>query len=94
MAVGHPKDVVGLPDEVGREGLTAEGGQVNPQFLKRPHGVFAGRLPLAGAQAGRHDPIAAFGNMPEDAFSHRAAADISGADKQDGLHVRVKGGEH
>jgi hypothetical protein len=91
VAVGHAKDVIGMLDEFGGELAAALPGDVNAQFRDRLHGEGAGRLAGAGADARGDDlnvPPSAR-EMPEDAFSHGAAANISGADKKDGFHDSV-----
>ena len=84
----HAENVVRLRDQLGRELAAALPRDVNAQFLHRLHRKRARRLALARPDARGHDldvppPL---GDMAENAFRHGAAANISGADKQDGFH--------
>jgi len=88
VAVGHADDVIRRLNQVGRQHAAADVRNVYAQFLDRLNRERAGRLTVGRAQPGRHglEVILAGHRPPKKAFSHRAAADVSGADKKNGLH--------
>ena len=91
MAVGHPENIIGLLHEFGGQHATALTGNIDAQLFHGANGMRAGRLSVDGAHAGRKDAqiASALDGVAKQAFSHGAAADISGANEKDGLHSRV-----
>ena len=83
MAVGHAENIIRLLHQFPCQHAAARVGNVYAQFAQGPHRMDAGRLALQGADAGRNglEILAAPGGMLKETFGHRAAADISGANK-------------
>ena len=92
MTLRHADDHVGLGGQFGGQHLAALGGDIDPQILHGPHGVFRWRLAVLCAYTSRfHGEIGVIflDQITKQALSHRAAADVSGADEQDGMaHTR------
>ena len=95
VAVGHAEDIVSLVDEIGGEHPAALFGDVDAKFLEGADREFAGREAIDSADAGGEDAELGvpFRCMPEEALRHGAAANISRANEQDGLHF-LKNFEH
>ena len=89
VAVGHAEDVIGLLHQLRREHAAALAGDVDARVPSPPAPRArwaAGRPSRPGrptARGNRRGPATAWRKMP---FGHRAAADIAGANEQDGLH--------
>ena len=83
MAVGHAENIIRLLHQMRGEHAAARVGNIYAQFAQGPHGVDAGRLPFHRAEAGRKNPeiLAAPGGVLKESFGHRAAANITGANK-------------
>jgi hypothetical protein len=86
--MSHPKDVIGLLDELAREHSAALAGNIDLQFAQSAHRVSAGRLAVNCADPGRKDAEVAFASnsMTEQALGHGAATNVTSADEQNGLH--------
>ncbi len=83
MAVGHHEDVIGFADEVDGQGLAAELADVDIDFARDVDGVGAGGLTGQGADTSGfdRDVVAILDQIDKKPFSHRAATDISCANK-------------
>ena len=83
MVVRHPKYIIRLLHQFVRQHAAARAGDVNPQLPQRPDGVDARRLPINGPDPGGQNPIilALPDGVLEKSSGHRAAANISGANK-------------
>ena len=88
MAVGHAEDIIRLPHQVRGQHPAAQSRDIDPQLLGGLHRVGARRRALDRAQARRHHAVlsASLGGLAENAFGHRAAAHVSGANEKDRLH--------
>jgi hypothetical protein len=91
MAVGHAENIIGLLHQFSRQHPAALFGNINSEVSQRAYRMGAGRLAIDCANTRRNHTVivSSFDGMTEKAFSHGAAADVSGADKKDGLHSRV-----
>jgi len=93
MAVGHAEDVFGLGNHFRGEMAAAVIADIDAELTQGAHRVVAGGLAVHRANAGRCDldvPAPAH-RVPEQPFSHGAAANISRADEQNCLHARMSG---
>ena len=92
VTLRHADDHVGLGGQFGGQHLAALGGDIDPQILHGSDGVFRWRLAVLCAYTGRfHGEIGVIflDQITKQALSHRAAADVSGADEQNGMaHTR------
>ena len=86
MIPRHGENVVGPLQQMRADRLTADIRNIDALFAQHLDGMSAGRLAMARAEAGRGDFDLVAGHVPQEALGHRAAADISSADKKDVLH--------
>jgi hypothetical protein len=88
MRAGHGEDVGGAIDERGGERLAAEAANVDAFLFANMDGMQARRLAAHSVDPGGRDldVFAIAEQTPEEAFGHRAAADISCADEEDAFH--------
>ena len=89
MVMGHANDIIGLAHQLGSDRPAAQVGNVDAQFSDRLHGVRAGRLAFHSPKPSRKHPViaASLRGQAKNALGHRAAADVSRADKKDVLHL-------
>ena len=88
----HRENMRGLPDEFLRNRLAAEVCQINAVNGQRLNRMPAGRHATSRAYTRRLDVdvIASIHELLEKPLSHRAAADIAGANKKDMLHEQFQ----
>jgi hypothetical protein len=95
MTVGHAKNIVRLADQVGREHAAALTGNIDSQLAHGPDGMRRGRLAIQGAQSGgQHTELAPTAHgLAEQPLGHGAAANIAGANEQNGAtrQLEIKG---
>jgi hypothetical protein len=88
MRAGHGENVRRAIDEGGGERLTAQPADIDALLFANVDCMQARRLSADRVDAGGRDfDIPAVAEQsPEQAFSHRAAADIASADKENAFH--------
>ena len=85
MAASHRENVSRLANHRFREWLTAEPGDIDTERAQDRNGMRTGWLPRDRADPGRGDLniVAPSHHLLKKRLGHRAAADVSGADKYD-----------
>ena len=88
MSAGHRENVGRAIDEGGGERLAPQPANIDAFLFANVDRMQAWRLSTNSVDAGRSDfdVFAVPNEAAEEAFSHGAAADIAGADKEDAFH--------
>ena len=91
VAVSHPKNVIGLLDQLSREHPAALLGNIDAQFPQGLHGMLARRLALDGPYPCRKHPeiVAALDRVTEQPLCHGTPANVSRANEQNRLHSLI-----
>jgi len=93
VPAGKAENIIGFSDHFRRDLSTTLVCDIDAQFLHRRDRMHAGRRAIDRAQARRQCFKSAllFIEFAENAFGHRAAADITRADKEDLFHSQLDG---
>src|SRR5947208_2835373 len=88
MRAGHGENVSGAVDQGGSERLAAHAADINAFLFADVDRVQAGRLSAHSMHPGGSDLdlFAVAKKTPEEAFRHRASANISRANEEDAFH--------
>jgi hypothetical protein len=89
VAVGHPKDEIGLLHQIGGKHAAALVGDVDAELSNGLDSVGTGWLAISGAEPRGDNAVTASvpNSSPEDALSHGAAANVTCANEENGLHL-------
>ena len=88
VRAGHGENVRGAIDQVRRERLAAKVADVYALFRTHLHSIETRWLPPDGMHTGRNNfnVFTVPDQRAKQTFCDRAAADVTGADKEDGFH--------